>query len=108
MYMYEDARPPTNGYGYGLATFIRVKTGSRGAFTEVMDEVASAACLSPGCIDYLVSGVQDDPDGVFVTEFWRSQEDQRGALQSPAIMALIDRCNPLIDRFDQTPLIPLG
>ncbi len=106
-YMYEDHRPPTRNYGYGLATFIKVKSGLRPAFAEVMGEIASAACLSPGCIEYLVSGVQDDPDGVFITEFWRSPEDQRGALQSPDIVVLIDRCNPLIDHFDQKSLTPL-
>jgi quinol monooxygenase YgiN len=108
MYTHEGARPSVNDYGYGLATFIKVKTGSRNAFVDAMSEVARAACLSPGCIEYLVSGVQNDPDGVFITELWRSHEDQHGALQSPAIVELIDRCSPLIDRFDQKPLIPLS
>ena len=105
--MYETTHLPTSRYGYGLATFIKVKAGSKAAFIDVLGEVASVACQSPGCIEYLISGVQDDPDGVFVTEFWRSFEDQRGALQLPAIAALIDRCMPLIDHVDQKPLTPL-
>ena len=105
--MYETTHSPTSSYGYGLATFIKVKAGSKEAFIDVLGEVANVACQSPGCIEYLISGVQDDPDGVFVTEFWRSFEDQRGALQLPAIAALIDRCAPLIDHVDQKPLAPL-
>ncbi len=108
MYTYDATHPVTQGYGYGLATFIKLKSGSRDAFVEAMGKVAGAACLSPGCIDYVVSGVRDDPESVFVIEFWRSDEDQRGALQSPAIMELIDYCNPLIDHFDQKPLVPLA
>ena len=105
--MYETIPVPTSGYGYGLATFIKVKSGAKEAFLEVLGDVAHVACQSPGCIEYLISGVEGDPDGVFVTEFWRSFDDQRGALQLPAIAALIDRCTPLIDHVDQKPLTPI-
>ena len=106
--MYETSPLPTHRYGYGLATFIKVKAGSKEAFIDVLGEVAQVACQSPGCIEYLISGVQGDPDAVFVTEFWRSFDDQRGALQLPAIAALIDRCTPLIDHIDQKPLTPIN
>ncbi len=70
--------------------------------------MASVACQSPGCLEYIISQVPDDPDGVFITEFWRSFDDQRGALQLPAIAALIERCAPLIDYFEQKALAPVA
>lgn len=106
--MHQDIAATTGPYGYGLATFIKVKTGAREAFIEVMGDVARAACQSPGCAEYIISRVPGDPDGVFVTEYWRNAEDQRGALQLPAIIALIDRCSTLIDRFEQKPLEPIA
>ena len=106
--MYLAAAPLSTSYSYGLATFIKVHRGARDAFVEVLGEVASVACQSPGCLEYIISQVPDDPDGVFITEFWRSFDDQRGALQLPAIAALIERCAPLIDYFEQKALAPVA
>lgn len=50
---------------------------------------------------------QAGPDGVFVTEFWRSFDDQRGALQLAEIASLIDRFAPLIDYVEQKALEPV-
>ncbi|PPJ43538.1 antibiotic biosynthesis monooxygenase [Pseudoxanthomonas sp. KAs_5_3] len=106
--MYLPVAPLSTTYSYGLATFIKVHAGARDAFVEVLSEVASVACQSPGCLEYIISRVPNDPDGVFVTEFWRNFDDQRGALQLPAITALIERCAPLIDYYDQKPLEPVA
>ncbi len=98
----------SNCYGYGLATFIKVKAGLMDAFVEAMSEVARVACQSPGCLEYIISRVPGDPDGIFVNEYWRNPEDQRGALQLPAIIALINRCSALIEHFDQKALEPVA
>ncbi|MFT3669096.1 MAG: antibiotic biosynthesis monooxygenase family protein [Pseudoxanthomonas sp.] len=106
--MYLPVAPLSNSYSYGLATFIKVRAGARDEFVEVLGEVASVACQSPGCLEYIISRVPNDPDGIFVTEFWRSFDDQRGALQLPAIASLIERCAPLIDFFEQKALEPVA
>jgi len=106
--MYLPTAPVSASYSYGLATFIKVHPGARDEFVDVLGDVASVACQSPGCLEYIISRVPGDPDGVFVTEFWRSLDDQRGALLLPAITALIERCAPLIDYYDQKPLEPIA
>lgn len=106
--MHLAAAPLSTSYSYGLATFIKVHAGARDAFVEVLGEVARVACQSPGCLEYIISQVPDDPDGVFITEFWRNSDDQRSALQLPAIASLIERCAPLIDFFEQKALAPVA
>ena len=78
------------------------------AFIDVLGEVATVACQTPGCLEYIISLVPGEPHGVFVTEFWRSIDDQRGALHRPEIVALIERCSPLIDRVEQRALEPVA
>ena len=74
----------------------------------MLGEVATVACQTPGCLEYIISLVPGEPHGVFVTEFWRSIDDQRGALHRPEIVALIERCSPLIDRVEQRALEPVA
>ena len=38
----------------------------------------------------------DDPDGIWVTEVWRTQADHQGSLALPATQALIAVARPLI------------
>lgn len=106
--MYPDSPPTSVSYRYGLATFIKVQEGARDTFIDVLGEVATVACQTPGCLEYIISLVPGEPHGVFVTEFWCSIDDQRGALHRPEIVALIERCSPLIDRVEQRALEPVA
>jgi quinol monooxygenase YgiN len=52
----------------------------------------------PGCRLYLVALDEEDPDGVWVTEVWESEEAHTASLQVEQVRERIARAMPLIDR----------
>jgi quinol monooxygenase YgiN len=51
----------------------------------------------PGCRLYLVAVDETDPDGVWVTEVWESEEAHAASLQLDHVQAQIARAMPLLD-----------
>ncbi len=51
----------------------------------------------PGCRLYLVAVDETDPDGVWVTEVWESEEAHRGSLELDRVRARIARAMPILD-----------
>jgi quinol monooxygenase YgiN/mannose-6-phosphate isomerase-like protein (cupin superfamily) len=91
---------------YAKAT---AKPGQGAALADVMLRVAETLEAAPGCLLYIVNRSPTEPDAVWVTELWRSQEDLEAALQldnartlRPAVMDLVD------GPFEQIDLEPLG
>jgi quinol monooxygenase YgiN len=70
-----------------------------GKGAEVAERLLAAAAEmqdDPGCELYLVNRQADDPDVIWVTELWRSQEDLdavlariRGSADVAAVLALV-------------------
>ncbi len=56
--------------------------GSGPELAEVMLAVATAQEADPGCLLYLVNRQTDDPETLWVTELWRSQEDLDASIES--------------------------
>ena len=81
--MYPDSPPTSVSYRYGLATFIKVQEGARDAFIDVLGEVATVACQTPGCLEYIISLVPGEPHGVFVTEFWAASTTSAARCTGP-------------------------
>lgn len=77
---------------------------------ERMLAVAEELRETAGCLLYLINRVAGDPDTIWVTELWRSQEDIDSALASegakaamPGVLALVDR-----ERTERIDLEPAG
>ena len=51
----------------------------------------------PGCRLYLVAVDETDPDGVWVTEVWESEEAHRASLQLDRVKDRITRASPILD-----------
>jgi quinol monooxygenase YgiN len=51
----------------------------------------------PGCRLYLVAVDETDPDGVWVTEVWESEEAHAASLQLDRVQAQIGRAMPILD-----------
>ncbi len=93
---------------YGLFGKMRAHPGQRDALlNHLLDSVALLHDLE-GCYVYVISAAPDDPDGIWVNEVWRSQDDHRASLTHPAIINLIAAARPLIAempiRIEVTPL----
>ncbi len=59
---------------------IRSQEGQRDALIAVLLDAAAALQQVPGCQLYLVSVLASEPDTVWVTEVWRSQEEHQASL----------------------------
>ena len=81
---------------HGLIGKMTANPGSRD------DLVALLAGMDamPGCVSYVVAHDMDDPNGVWVTEIWESEEAHRHSLELPRVQEVIRRGRPLIAGFE--------
>lgn len=70
--------------------------GHRDDVLAIFQEAESAEPM-PGCRLYLVAVDETDPDGVWVTEVWESQQAHRDSLQLARVKAQIERAMPFLD-----------
>lgn len=91
---------------YGLIGKIRANPGKR---TELAAVLVGDDGGMLGCLSYIVAEDPADPEALWVTEVWESQEAHRASLQLPAVQAAIARGRPLIAGFsDRHETVPLG
>ena len=50
----------------------------------------------PGCLSYVVAEDPADPDVLWITEAWESQDAHRASLSLPSVQAAIAKGRPLI------------
>jgi quinol monooxygenase YgiN/quercetin dioxygenase-like cupin family protein len=86
------------------------RPGQGEALARKMLEVADALREVPGCELYLINRSSSDPDVVWVTELWHSQEQLDQALQGPGARDRIGEVLGLVreDGFERVDLEPLG
>ncbi|HEX6750808.1 MAG TPA: putative quinol monooxygenase [Longimicrobium sp.] len=91
---------------YGLIGKMRTVAGQRDAFLAILLESTGEM---PGCLSYVVATDPADPDAIWVTEVWDSEESHRASLSLPAVRDAIARGRPLIAGFDShTVTTPVG
>ena len=94
---------------YGLHGKIRATPDQREALLGHLLDAARLLADLDGCHLYLVSRAIDDPDGIWVTEVWRSQADHQVSLAHDAIKNLIAVARPLIAGMsDRSEFAPAG
>jgi quinol monooxygenase YgiN/quercetin dioxygenase-like cupin family protein len=89
------------------------KPGQGDALAAKMVEVAQGLREAPGCRLYVVNRSKDDPDEIWITELWQSQELLDAALTTPEARAGIPAVLDLVqeggfDRIDLDPLDGVG
>jgi quinol monooxygenase YgiN/mannose-6-phosphate isomerase-like protein (cupin superfamily) len=92
---------------YAKAT---AKPGQGDALSQRLLQVAEALEDVPGCELYLINRSVTEPDVVWVTELWRSQEDLDASLQSEGTRQQIPEVLALVEEggFERIDLEPLG
>lgn len=90
---------------YAKAT---AKPGKGDELARILLEVAAALEGVPGCELYVINRAADDPDTIWVTEIWRSQEELDASLQAEGARERIGQVRDLVDGFDRIDLDPLG
>jgi quinol monooxygenase YgiN len=97
--------PPVARYAKAVA-----KPGLGNALAAKLVEVAEGLREAPGCQLYLVNRSVDDPDVVWVTELWASQEQLDAALEAPEARGNIPEVLDLVEEggFGRVDLVPVG
>jgi uncharacterized cupin superfamily protein/quinol monooxygenase YgiN len=89
---------------------VSARAGQGDAVAELLLEAADANRQAPGCELYVVNRVTGDPDTIWVTELWASEEAMNDALARAAAdgSGLIGRVMELVDGWDRVDLEPAG
>ena len=75
---------------------LAAQAGRRDELLALLSEVGAHEPM-PGCRLYLVAIEESDPDGVWVTEVWESEEAHRASLELDRVKQQIARARPLLD-----------
>ena len=98
----DEGTPPM----YGLIGKIEVAPGQREALARILLEGVSGM---PGCLSYVVANDLEDPDALWVTEVWETQDSHAASLALPSVQEAIAKGRPLITGFaSQVITQPLG
>ncbi|EYD77838.1 hypothetical protein Rumeso_00565 [Rubellimicrobium mesophilum DSM 19309] len=91
---------------YGLINRFTTHPGRR---DELIAAMTGDAGPLPGCRSFVVAKDPADPDAVWITEVWDSEEDWRASLDLPAVRASIDKALSLIASFgERTVTLPVS
>ena len=90
---------------YGLIGKFVAEPGQRDALMNILIEGISGM---PGCKSYIVAKDREDPNAIWVTEVWDSQESHSASLTLPSVRKAIEKGRPLIagfgERFETEPV----
>lgn len=81
---------------YGLHGKLTAKAGRGDALSDILLKASTLVAQAQGCHLYLVSRDPEDPDSVWVTEVWDSQEDHDRSLMIPEVKSLIVQAMPIL------------
>jgi len=91
---------------YGLIGKMNAKPGERDALAAIL---LGGTGSMPGCLSYIIASDPADPDGLWISEVWDSQESHQASLQLPAVQAAIAKGRPLIAGFsNRVETVPIG
>ena len=81
---------------YGLHGKLIAAPGKRDEFISIMLESTKIISKAKGCLIYLISIDEHDPDALWFTEVWESKEDHDNSLKMDSVRAVISQAMPLI------------
>ena len=94
---------------YGLIGKMKVVPEKRDELIAILIEGIAGM---PGCLSYVVAKDLTDPDAIWITEVWDSQESHQASLSLPSVQQAIGRGRPLItgfgERFETEPVGGFG
>lgn len=91
---------------YGLIGKMNAVAGKRDELAAIM---LQGTTEMPGCLSYIVAADTEDPDGLWITEVWDSQESHQASLALPSVQQAIAKGRPLIAGFsNRVETAPLG
>ena len=90
---------------YGLIGKMKCTPGQRDALIAILIDGVSGM---PGCLSYVVAKDLTDPDSLWITEAWESQDKHTASLSLPSVQAAIAKARPILagfgERFETQPV----
>lgn len=90
---------------YGLIGKMMCAPEHRDSLVAILLEGTSGM---PGCLSYVVAKDPTDPNSIWITEVWESQDRHKASLSLPSVQAAIARARPVIagfgERFETQPV----
>ena len=83
---------------YGLISKIDVVAGQRESLAAIL---LNGVAGMPGCRSYVVAKDLENPDALWVTEVWDSEEAHAESLSLPSVQAAILEGRPMIAGFSE-------
>lgn len=83
---------------YGLIGKLISTPGKRDELIAILMENATRM---PGCLSYIVAKDASDPNAIWVTEVWDSQESHKSSLTLPSVQQAIAKGKPIIAGFGE-------
>ena len=91
---------------YGLIGKITVTPGHRDTLQAILLENEGGM---PGCFSYIIAQDPTDPDSLWITEVWDSQDSHMASLKLPSVQQAIAKARPIIAGFsDRVVTTPVG
>jgi quinol monooxygenase YgiN len=78
---------------HGIIGKMTTVAGKRDELAAILHEGTQAM---PGCLSYVIAADPAEPDALWITEVWASQESHQASLALPAVQAAIAKGRPLI------------
>ena len=89
----------------GLIGKMTCAPGQRDSLISILLEGVSGM---PGCLSYVVAKDPADPDSLWITEAWESQDKHKASLSLPSVRTAITKARPIIagfgERFETQPV----
>ena len=84
---------------------MKVVPGQRDNLISIL--LANTANM-PGCLSYIIAKDSTDPDSIWITEAWASQDFHKASLSLPTVQSAIAAARPMIagfgERFETFPV----
>jgi quinol monooxygenase YgiN len=82
---------------YGMIGKLKAVPGKRGELIALLTE---GTADMPGCLAYVVAEDLKDPDGIWISEIWKTRQYHDDSLKLPAVQAAIAKGRPMIAGFE--------
>lgn len=86
---------------YLLHGKLKAKEGKGEFLSAILLEASETLKAASGCELYAIGKNSNEPDSVWVTEIWHSQEDHDNSLKLESVKAVIMKAMPLLDGMPQ-------
>lgn len=91
---------------YGIIGELIATDGNRDALIEIL---LRGTQNMPGCRLYAISADVDNPNSIWITEIWDTEEAHQASLQVPDVQAAIAQGRPMIAGFGARHIVnPVG